>query len=170
MDLVDLPADQLEYCCFLLSDFHHAQALACRPPAYSAKARKKRDASKWLILLLVIMTWGMCLIAIVLELTHLPRSNHQIWTLGSVFADHISAWFFILPRVCYSLCVTIISLPANQQDAGLDFPKKPHSRPIPTSYTLVMWLAPGANRGRFHHLPPYAHSEIFCILFWLMVF
>ena len=34
---------------------------------------QQQDASKWIILLLVIMTLLMCLIAIVLELTHLPN-------------------------------------------------------------------------------------------------
>ena len=57
---------------------------------------QQQDASKWIILLLVILTLLMCLIAIVLELTHLPNdSTIKYGHLALSLLTIISAWFFM---------------------------------------------------------------------------
>ena len=85
---------------------------------------QQQDASKWIILLLVIMTLLMCLIAIVLELTHLPNDptvkyGHLALSLLTI----ISAWFFMHTVFAIHYAHDYYLALADQQDAGLDFPK-----------------------------------------------
>lgn len=85
---------------------------------------QQQDASKWIILLLVILTLGMCLIAIVIELTHLPHNTaltfgHLLLSLLTI----ISAWFFMHTVFAIHYAHDYYLALADQQDAGLDFPK-----------------------------------------------
>ena len=85
---------------------------------------QQQDASKWIILLLVILTLGMCLIAIVIELTHLPHNS--MLTLGHLLLSLltiISAWFFMHTIFAIHYAHDYYLAVDDAQDAGLDFPK-----------------------------------------------
>lgn len=85
---------------------------------------QQQDASKWIILLLVILTLVMCLIAIVIELTHLPHNTaltfgHLLLSLLTI----ISAWFFMHTIFAIHYAHDYYLAIDDAQDAGLDFPK-----------------------------------------------
>ncbi|MEG2359664.1 DUF1345 domain-containing protein [Acinetobacter sp.] len=106
------------YLIFTMRKLWHADHL------HILQRAQQQDASKWLILLLVIMTLGMCLIAIVLELTHLPNDptikyGHLALSLLTI----ISAWFFMHTVFAIHYAHDYYLALADQQDAGLDFPK-----------------------------------------------
>ena len=88
---------------------------------------QQQDASKWIILLLVMLTLVMCLIAIVIELTHLP--HNVLLTLGHLLLSLltiISAWFFMHTIFAIHYAHDYYLALADEQDAGLDFPKTAH--------------------------------------------
>lgn len=106
------------YLIFTMRKLWHADHL------HILQRAQQQDASKWLILLLVIMTLGMCLIAIVLELTHLPNDptikyGHLALSLLTI----ISAWFFMHTVFAIHYAHDYYLALADKQDAGLDFPK-----------------------------------------------
>ncbi|MNE11145.1 hypothetical protein D3C80_1038900 [compost metagenome] len=86
----------------------------------------QQDASKWIILLLVIMTLIMCFIAIIIEINHLPtdpaiRIGHLILSILTI----ISAWFFMHTIFAIHYAHDFYLALEKHQDGGLDFPKSP---------------------------------------------
>lgn len=107
--------------CYLLKTMHILWSVDAQ---HILQRAQQQDASKWIILLLVIMTLIMCLIAIVIELTHLPR--HSMVTYGHLFLSLItiiSAWFFMHTVFAIHYAHDYYLAIADQQEAGLDFPK-----------------------------------------------
>ena len=86
----------------------------------------QQDASKWIILLLVIMTLIMCFIAIIIEINHLPadpaiRTGHLILSILTI----ISAWFFMHTIFAIHYAHDFYLALEKHQAGGLDFPKSP---------------------------------------------
>lgn len=94
--------------------------------AHILKRAQQQDASKWIILLLVFLTLIMCLIAIIIELTHLPN-NHmiKIGHLALAMCTIISAWLFMHTVFAIHYAHDFYLAVADHQDGGLDFPKTP---------------------------------------------
>lgn len=88
------------------------------------KRAQQQDPSKWIILFLVILTLVMCFIAIIVELTHLPKVHsikigHIVLSITTI----ISAWFFMHTVFAIHYAHDFyLSLKANEE-GGLDFPK-----------------------------------------------
>lgn len=90
------------------------------------KRAQQQDASKWIILLLVILTLIMCFIAIVIELSHLPndeeiQSGHLVLSICTI----VLAWLFMHTVFAIHYAHDFYLAVANQKDGGLDFPKTP---------------------------------------------
>jgi uncharacterized membrane protein len=87
---------------------------------------QQQDASKWLILLLVILTLIMCFIAIVIEINHLPpdttiRTGHLTLSVLTL----VSAWFFMHTIFAIHYTHDFYLALEKHTDGGLDFPKTP---------------------------------------------
>ncbi|TCB51902.1 DUF1345 domain-containing protein [Acinetobacter sp. ANC 4779] len=88
---------------------------------------QQQDTSKWLILLLVILTLIMCFIAIVIEINHLPpdayiRIGHLILSVLTL----VSAWFFMHTIFAIHYTHDFYLALEKHKDGGLDFPKTSH--------------------------------------------
>ncbi len=85
---------------------------------------QQQDASKWLILLLVVLTLVMCFIAIVVEINHLPHSS-------AIRAGHltlsgltiVSAWLFMHTIFAIHYAHDFYLARQSSDNGGLDFPK-----------------------------------------------
>ncbi|OTG80645.1 DUF1345 domain-containing protein [Acinetobacter sp. ANC 4648] len=90
------------------------------------KRAQQQDASKWIILLLVILTLVMCFIAILVELAHLPSNpSIRFAHLSLSILTIILAWFFMHTVFAIHYAHDFYLAVANHQDGGLDFPKTP---------------------------------------------
>lgn len=90
------------------------------------KRAQEQDASKWLILLLVVFTLIMCFIAIIIELSHLPndamvKTGHLALAIFTI----IFAWLFMHTIFAIHYAHDFYLAVANHKDGGLDFPKTP---------------------------------------------
>lgn len=87
---------------------------------------QQQDASKWLILLLVILTLIMCFIAIVIEINHLPPGTTiRIGHLTLSVLTLVSAWFFMHTIFAIHYTHDFYLALEKHADGGLDFPKTP---------------------------------------------
>lgn len=87
---------------------------------------KQQDESKWIILLLVILTLVMCLVAIVVELNQLPTdSSIKLGHLALSVSTVVSAWFFIHTVFAIHYAHDFYLALEKHQEGGLDFPKTP---------------------------------------------
>ena len=92
--------------------------------AHILKHAQQQDASKWFILLLVVMTLVMCFIAIIVELSHLPnitvvKYGHLALSILTI----IFAWLFMHTVFAIHYAHDYYLAIAKHQDGGLDFPK-----------------------------------------------
>lgn len=90
------------------------------------KRAQQQDGSKWIILLLVLLTLIMCFIAIFVELSDLPtdhllKSRHLILSISTI----IFAWFFMHTVFAVHYAHDFYLALDKDQDGGLDFPKTP---------------------------------------------
>ncbi len=88
------------------------------------KRAQQQDASKWIILLLVIFALVMCFIAIVVELSHMP--SNAIFKFGHLtlaILTIIFAWLFMHTVFAIHYAHDFYLAVAKHQDGGLDFPK-----------------------------------------------
>ncbi|WP_407306293.1 DUF1345 domain-containing protein [Acinetobacter sp.] len=87
---------------------------------------QQQDASKWLILFLVILTLVMCFIAIVIEINHSsPNSSILIGHLSLSILTLVSAWFFMHTIFAIHYAHDFYLALERHKDGGLDFPKTP---------------------------------------------
>lgn len=94
--------------------------------AHILKRAQQQDASKWIILLLVVLTLIMCFIAIIFELAHLPNDTMiKAGHLTLAIVTIISAWLFMHTIFAIHYAHDFYLAVANHQDGGLDFPKTP---------------------------------------------
>ncbi|MBJ9952416.1 MULTISPECIES: DUF1345 domain-containing protein [Acinetobacter] len=94
--------------------------------AHILKRAQQQDASKWIILLLVIFALVMCFIAIVIELTHMP--HHTLSKFGHLvlaILTIISAWLFMHTVFAIHYAHDYYLAVAKHQQGGLDFPQTP---------------------------------------------
>lgn len=94
--------------------------------AHILKRAQQQDASKWLIIFLVILSMLMCFIAIVIELVHLPdiaiiKFGHLVLAISTI----ICAWLFMHTIFAIHYAHDFYLAVAKHQDGGLDFPKTP---------------------------------------------
>ena len=85
---------------------------------------QQQDASKWLIIFLVVLSLLMCFIAIVIELVHLPdiaiiKIGHLVLAISTI----ICAWLFMHTIFAIHYAHDFYLAVAKHQDGGLDFPK-----------------------------------------------
>ena len=88
------------------------------------KRAQQQDASKWVILCLVFLTLVMCVIAIVIELSHISyapliKTVHLVLAIMTI----ISAWFFMHTIFAIHYAHDYYLARSRQQECGLDFPK-----------------------------------------------
>ncbi|MCO8078722.1 DUF1345 domain-containing protein [Acinetobacter lwoffii] len=91
--------------------------------AHILQRAMQQDASKWIILFLVIITLIMCFIAIIIEINHLPqdttiRTGHLILSVLTI----ISAWFLMHTIFAIHYTHDFYLALDKQQHGGLDFP------------------------------------------------
>mgnify|MGYP003704731081 CR=1 FL=1 len=90
------------------------------------KRAQQQDASKWIILLLVIFALVMCFIAIVVELSHMPSNvMFKFGHLSLAILTIIFAWLFMHTVFAIHYAHDFYLAVAKHQDGGLDFPKTP---------------------------------------------
>lgn len=94
--------------------------------AHILKRAQQQDASKWIILLLVVLSLIMCFIAIIIELAHLPdvtgvKAGHIALAIFTI----IFAWLFMHTIFAIHYAHDFYLAVENHQDGGLDFPKTP---------------------------------------------
>jgi len=87
----------------------------------------QQDASKWVILVLVIITLVMCFIAIIIEINHLPkdaaiRTGH----LGLSILTIISAWFLMHTIFAIHYAHDFYLALEKHKYGGLAFPSTPN--------------------------------------------
>ena len=92
--------------------------------AHILKRAQQQDASKWLIIFLVVLSLLMCFIAIVIELVHLPdiaiiKIGHLVLAISTI----ICAWLFMHTIFAIHYAHDFYLAVENHQDGGLDFPK-----------------------------------------------
>ncbi|NNH86935.1 DUF1345 domain-containing protein [Acinetobacter terrae] len=92
--------------------------------AHILQRAQQQDASKWLILLLVILTLIMCFIAIIIEINHLPadtsiRTGLLILSILTIS----SAWFFMHTIFAIHYAHDFYLALEKHKNGGLDFPK-----------------------------------------------
>ncbi|OTG84308.1 hypothetical protein B9T33_00450 [Acinetobacter sp. ANC 5054] len=88
---------------------------------------QQQDASKWLILFLVLMTLVMCFIAIVIEVNHLPKDPFiRISHLALSMLTIVSAWFFMHTIFAIHYAHDFYLAIERSLEGGLDFPKTKH--------------------------------------------
>ena len=88
---------------------------------------QQQDASKWLILFLVILTLIICFIAIVIEINHLPKNSAiPIGQLSLSILTLIAAWFFMHTIFAIHYAHDFYLALEKDKDGGLDFPKTSH--------------------------------------------
>ena len=88
---------------------------------------QQQDASKWLILFLVILTLIICFIAIVIEINHLPKDSAiPIGQLSLSILTLIAAWFFMHTIFAIHYAHDFYLALEKDNDGGLDFPKTSH--------------------------------------------
>ena len=88
------------------------------------KHAQQQDASKWIILLLVVMSLIMCFIAIIVELSHLPNVTMvKYGHLALSILTIIFAWLFMHTVFAIHYAHDFYLAVAKHQDGGLDFPK-----------------------------------------------
>ena len=86
----------------------------------------QQDASKWIILMLVLLTLIMCFIAILVEINHLPTdSTIRITRLALTILTVISAWFFMHTIFAIHYAHDFYLALEKHKDGGLEFPKSP---------------------------------------------
>ena len=94
--------------------------------AHILKRAQQQDASKWIILFLVIFTLIMCFIAIIIELSHLPNNTMiKLSHLALSIITLIFAWLFIHTIFAIHYAHDFYLAVAQQKDGGLEFPKTP---------------------------------------------
>ena len=88
---------------------------------------EQQDESKWVIFLLVMITLIMCLVAIAVELTHLPQEHiAKLGRLALSVLTIIFAWIFIHTMFAIHYAHDFYLALNKKQNGGLDFPKTPH--------------------------------------------
>ena len=103
-----------------------ARMLWRAPHQHILKRAQQQDASKWFILLLVVLTLIMCFIAIIVELAHLPSSSMlKLGHISLTLLTIIFAWLFMHTVFAIHYAHDFYLAVANHQDGGLDFPKTP---------------------------------------------
>lgn len=121
-ELVKLPVDQLEYRDLRLFIIDHKKLWRI-DHAHILQRAMQQDASKWIILFLVIITLIMCFIAFIIEINHLPqdttiRTGHLILSVLTI----ISAWFLMHTIFAIHYAHDFYLALDKQQQGGLDFP------------------------------------------------
>ena len=87
---------------------------------------QQQDASKWIILLLVVLSLIMCFIAIIIELAHLPDvTGVKVGHIALAIFTIIFAWLFMHTIFAIHYAHDFYLAVENHQDGGLDFPKTP---------------------------------------------
>ncbi|WP_174558373.1 DUF1345 domain-containing protein [Acinetobacter bouvetii] len=86
----------------------------------------QQDASKWIIMFLVILTLIMCFIAIIIEINHLPqntsiRTGHLVLSILTI----ASAWFFMHTIFAIHYAHDFYLALEKHKEGGLEFPKSP---------------------------------------------
>lgn len=87
----------------------------------------QQDASKWVILVLVIITLVMCFIAIIIEINHLPkdatiRTGHLLLSILTI----ISAWFLMHTIFAIHYAHDFYLALERHKHGGLAFPNTPN--------------------------------------------
>lgn len=87
---------------------------------------QQQDASKWLILFLVLMTLVMCFIAIVVEVNHLPQDKLiRIAHLVLSFYTILCAWLFMHTVFAIHYAHDFYLAVEESKEGGLELPKTP---------------------------------------------
>lgn len=86
----------------------------------------QQDASKWIILMLVLLSLVMCLIALIIEINHLPvdsmiRAAHLALAILTI----VAAWFFMHTIFAIHYAHDFYLALQKHSCGGLDFPKSP---------------------------------------------
>jgi uncharacterized membrane protein len=94
--------------------------------AHILQRAMQQDASKWLILFLVILTLIICFIAIIIEVNNLPsntaiRTGHLILSMLTI----TSAWFLMHTIFAIHYAHDFYLALDQNNEGGLDFPKTP---------------------------------------------
>jgi len=94
--------------------------------AHILQRAKQQDASKWLILFLVLLTLIICFIAIIIEVNNLPnntviRTGHLILSMVTI----TSAWFLMHTIFAIHYAHDFYLALDRHNEGGLDFPKTP---------------------------------------------
>ena len=85
---------------------------------------KRQDESKWVIMLVVLLALGMCLIAIVVQLSILSKNSpYEIEHVGLAMLTIISAWIFMHTVFALHYAHDFYVARSKGKDDGLDFPK-----------------------------------------------
>ncbi|MGC3818772.1 DUF1345 domain-containing protein [Acinetobacter sp. G11] len=94
--------------------------------AHILQRAKEQDASKWLILFLVLLTLIICFIALIIEVNNLP-SNTLIQTAHIVLSmvTITSAWFLMHTIFAIHYAHDFYLALDRNNEGGLDFPKTP---------------------------------------------
>ncbi|AWL30133.1 DUF1345 domain-containing protein [Acinetobacter defluvii] len=95
-------------------------------PKHILKRAQQQDASKWIILLLVISCLIMCFIAIFIELTHLQdiqsfKTGHLVLAISTIAC----AWLFLHTIFTIHYAHDFYLAKQKNLDGGLEFPKTP---------------------------------------------
>lgn len=122
--------------------------------AHILQRAMQQDASKWIILFLVIITLIICFIAIIIEINHLPqdttiRTGHLILSILTI----ISAWFLMHTIFAIHYAHDFYLALDKQQQGGLDFPNT--TRPTYPDF-LLYHRDFCANCRCLHYLPIHA--------------
>lgn len=87
----------------------------------------QQDASKWVILVLVIITLVMCFIAIIIQINHLPKDAAiRIGHLGLSILTIISAWFLMHTIFAIHHAHDFYLALEKHKHGGLAFPSTPN--------------------------------------------
>jgi uncharacterized membrane protein len=85
---------------------------------------KKQDESKWVIMLIVLLSISMCLVAILAQLSHLPSDHtEKLGHVALALFTIVSAWLFM--HTVFALHYAhdfYIALSRNEENGGLEFP------------------------------------------------
>ena len=85
---------------------------------------KKQDESKWVIMLIVLLALIMCLVAILLQLSHLPASGAlKLGHIGLSLLTIVSAWLFMHTVFALHYAHDFYMARSRDENGGLDFPQ-----------------------------------------------
>ncbi|MFV5375958.1 DUF1345 domain-containing protein [Acinetobacter calcoaceticus] len=89
---------------------------------------KKQDESKWVIMLIVLLALGMCLVAILIQLSQLPsESSAKLGHVALALLTIVSAWLFMHSVFALHYAHDFyMALSRNEENGGLDFPGTEH--------------------------------------------